>query len=196
MTMKLLSLPCVLGALVLAGCASQQSLVPQVRQGVADGGAKTVAVAPEKAVCTQTRCPVLAASWVGSKAGQAVLTVGLPYQSAQVTGVDFHLGTSEVMRVRSLSRTEAPKLDFPATAFDVPLILIDRIAYSPRSWMRVYTDDGRIVDETLNSGEQRAKAAEAMSHFLTAVEAASGKAVNSDSQRGGLFERLGVGDDK
>lgn len=195
-SMKLLSLPVLLCALVLAGCASQQSLVPQVRQSVAEDGARTVTVAPESVVCSRPQCPVLGASWTSAKAGLAVLTVGVPHQSAQVTGADFYLGVKPVARVRSRSGTAAQALAFPATAFDVPLTLIDQIAYSPRSWVRVHMADGRSVDETINSGDQRAKAAEAMSHFVAAVEAASGKAVNTDSPRGGLFDRLGVGENK
>ena len=75
----------------------------------------------------------------------------------------------------------------------MPLRLVDQIAYTPRSWVRVYTADGRSVDETLNSGEQRSKAVEAMSYFVMAVESASGQAANPDSTRGGLLDRLGSG---
>lgn len=190
MRMKFLWLPGALLAAVLAGCAgSSQKLLPQVRQGQAEGGAKTVTVAPENVVCSRYQCPVLAAAWTSAKAGQAVLTVGLPYQAAEVTGADFHFG-SRTVHVRSRSRTEAPALGFPATAFDVPLGLIDQIAYMPRSWVRVHTADGRSVDETLNSGDQRGKAVEAMSYFLSAVETASGKTVGTEN-RGGLLERLG-----
>lgn len=52
----------VVCVVLLAGCAGQQTLVPQVRQAVADGGAKTVTVAPEPLACTRTQCPVLAGS--------------------------------------------------------------------------------------------------------------------------------------
>lgn len=181
----------VAGAMILAGCANRQTLVPQIQQGVAEGGAKTVTVAPESVVCSQPRCPTLAAAWTSAKPGQAVLTVGLPHQTAEVTGADFHLGASQAIRVRSRSRAEAPALGYPATSFDVPLRLVDQIAYTPRSWVRVYTADGRSLDETINSGEQRGKAVESMSYFLTAVEGASGKPVSPDSNRGGLLDRLG-----
>ena len=50
----------VVCAVLLAGCAGQQTLVPQVRQAVTDGGAKTVTVAPEPLACTRTQCPMLA----------------------------------------------------------------------------------------------------------------------------------------
>lgn len=192
--MKFFRLLGVVGALFLAGCASRQGLVPQVQQGVGEGGAKTVSVAAERAVCERLQCPLLAASWSGAKAGQAVLTVGLSGQAAEVTGVDFHVGGSQVVRVRSHSRSPAPALGFPATAFDVPLSLVGQLAYASRSWVRVYTADGRSVDETLNSGEQRSRAVEAMSHFLMAVESASGKAVPVQGQRGGLLDLLGGGD--
>ncbi|MHA7600512.1 hypothetical protein ACX12L_11285 [Alicycliphilus sp. T452] len=193
MKMKFLWLPGVLLASALAGCAGPQGLVPQVQQGQAEGGAKTVTVAPESAACSRAQCPVLAAAWSSAKAGQAVLTVGLPYQTAEVTGADFHFGGSQTVHVRSRSRADAQALGFPATAFDVPLGLIDQIAYMPRSWVRVYTADGRSVDETLDSGEQRGRAVEAMGHFLRAVESASGKAISTESNRGGLLERLGGG---
>jgi len=189
--MKFLRLLGVVSALILAGCASRQGLVPQVQQAVAEDGAKTVTVAPERAVCSRPQCPVLAASWSSAKAGQAVLAVGLPYQAAEVTGADFHFGGSQVVRVRSRSRSPAPALGFPATAFDVPLSLVGQLAYTSRSWIRVYTADGRSVDETLNSGEQRGKAVESMSYLLTAIESASGKAVPVEGNRGGLLERLG-----
>jgi outer membrane murein-binding lipoprotein Lpp len=51
----------VLGALVVAGCASKQAL-PQVQQGVDAKGVKTVTVAPEKVQCSRPQCPTLAAS--------------------------------------------------------------------------------------------------------------------------------------
>lgn len=192
MRTKFLWLSGALLVAALAGCAGPQTLTPQVQQGRAEGGAKTVTVAPESVVCSRPQCPVLAAAWTGAKAGQAVLTVGLPYQKAEVTGADFHFGGSQTVRVRSRSRADAPALGFPATAFDVPLGLIDQIAYAPRSWVRVYTADGRSVDETLNSGDQRGRAVEAMSYFLTAVESASGNAINTSGNRGGLLERLGA----
>lgn len=191
--MQLLRLLGVVGVLMLAGCASQKSLVPEVTQGVAEDGHKTVAVAPAGAVCSRTQCPVLAASWSSAKAGQAVLTVGLPYQKAEVTGADFHVGINQVVRVRSRSSSAAPELGFPATAFDVPLNLIAQLAYAARSWVRVYTADGRSVDETLNSGEQRGRAVESMSYFLSAVESASGKPLAVEGNRGGLLERFGDG---
>jgi len=180
------------GALVLAGCASQQTLVPQIQQGESEGK-KTVTVAPASAACSRPQCPVLAAAWSAAKPAQAVLTVGLPHQAAEVTGADFHLGGGQAVRVRSRSRAEAAALGYPATAFDVLLRLVDQIAYTPRSWVRVHTADGRSVDETLNSGEERSKAVEAMSYFVTAVESASGQVANPDSSRGGLMDRLGGG---
>ena len=191
--MRFLRLLGVVGALILAGCASRQNLVPQVQQAVAEDGAKTVTVAPEPVACSRPQCPVLAASWSSAKAGQAVITVGLPYQAAEVTGADFHFGGSQVVRVRSRARSPAPVLGFPATAFDVPLSLVGQLAYASRSWIRVYTADGRSVDETLNSGDQRGKAVESMSYLLTAIESAGGKAVPVEGNRGGLLDRLGGG---
>ncbi|WP_370682419.1 hypothetical protein [Comamonas sp. GB3 AK4-5] len=186
-----------LGALVLAGCASKQALVPQVQQGKAQDGSKTVSVAPEKTLCSRPQCPVLAASWTSAKDGQAVLTIGLPYQQAAVTGADFHFGSQEIVRVRSRSQTAALAQDFPATAFDVPLRTVERIAYGPSSWVRVYTEGGASVDETINSGEEGSRAFTAMHYFMGAVQAATGKGPSDDVNAGGLMDRLGMGrDDK
>lgn len=189
--MKFLRPLAVAGIVVLAGCASQKNLLPQITQGVAEDGAKTVGVASERAVCSRTQCPALGASWSSAKPGQAVLVVGLPYQQAEVTGADFHFGANQVVHVRSRARNAAPALGFPATAFDVPLSLIGQLAYVSRSWVRVYTADGRSVDETLNSGEQRSRAVESMSYFLSSVESAAGKPLALQGNRGGLLERRG-----
>ena len=186
----------VLGALVVAGCASKQALVPQVQQGVDAKGVKTVTVAPEKVLCSRPQCPTLAASWSGAKQGQAVLSIGLPYQQAAVTGADFHFGSGEVLRVRSRSQTAALQQGYPATAFDVPLRTMERLAYAPRSWVRVYTEGGGSVDETINSGEEISRAFTGMNYFMTSVQAATGQGPSDDVNQGGLMDRLGLGDDK
>jgi hypothetical protein len=185
-----------LGAMVLAGCASKQALVPQVQQGVDAKGVKTVAVAPEKVQCSRPQCPTLAAFWSGAKQGQAVLTIGLPYQQAAVTGADFHFGSSEVVRVRSRSQTPAVAQGFPATAFDVPLRTVERLAYGPRSWVRVYTEGGGSVDETINSGDEGSRAFTAMHYFMGSVQAATGQGPSDEVNPGGLMDRLGLGEDK
>lgn len=191
--MNFLRLAGLAAALFLAGCASQQTLVPQVRQAVDDSGAKTVTVAPERTICSRTQCPVLAGAWSSAKPGQAVLTIGLPYQASEVTGADFHIGSGQVIRVRSRSHAQPADsaLGFPATAFDVPLTLVSQIAYTARSWVRVYTADGRSVDEAISSGDQRGRAVEAMHHFYTAIEAAGANTGATPANRGGLFDRLG-----
>ena len=107
MQMRFLWLSGALLAAVLAGCAGSQRLVPKVEQGQAEGGAKTVTVASESVACSRPQCPVLAAAWTSAKAGQAVLTVGLPYQKAEVTGADFHFGGSQTVHVRSRSRASS-----------------------------------------------------------------------------------------
>lgn len=187
----------VLGAMTvaMAGCVSKQVLLPQVQQGADAQGVKTVSVAPEKVQCSKPQCPTLAASWTGAKPGQAVLTIGLPYQTAEVTGADFHFGSGEVLRVRSRSHSAAPAQGFPATAFDVPLRTVERIAYAPRSWVRVYTAD-RSVDETIHSGEEVSRAFTAMYHFMGSVQAATGQGPSDDVNHGGLMDRLGLGDNK
>lgn len=185
----------VLGALVVAGCASKQALVPQVQQGVDAKGVKTVTVAPERVQCSRPQCPTLAASWSAAKKGQAVLSIGLPNQQAAVTGADFHFGSGEVLRVRSRSQTAAMQQGYPATAFDVPLRTMERLAYSPRTWVRVYTEGGN-VDETINSGEETSRAFTAMNYFMGGVEAATGQGPSADVNTGGLMDRLGLGEDK
>lgn len=184
----------VLGAMVLAGCVSKQTLVPQVQQATSDKGVKTVTVAPEKVLCMRPQCPTLAASWTSAKEGQAVLSIGLPYQQAEVTGADFFFGGSEVVRVRSRSQAAPLQQGYPATAFDVPLRTVERIAYAPRSWVRVYTAQSS-VDETINQGDQRSRAFEGMNYFVNNVQAASGKGPTDDTNHGGLMDRLGVGND-
>ncbi|SDM56095.1 hypothetical protein SAMN05428957_10825 [Oryzisolibacter propanilivorax] len=188
------------GVLALSGCASREATVPRVQQGGGEGGARTVQVAPERLACeTGPRCPVLAVSWTSRHAGQARLMVALPGTSAQVRGADVHIGGSETVRLRvpagSAAPANAPALP-GAAQFDVPLRLVDRLAHAPRTWMRVYTEGGGMVDEFVFNGEQRSRASEAMAHFLTAVQGAGGKGEGLDGARGGLFERLGVGADK
>ncbi|WP_313078785.1 hypothetical protein [Pulveribacter sp.] len=181
-----------LTALLLAGCASRESLVPQVRQDVAADGAKTVSVAADRLACERgARCPVLAASWSSARAGQAELAIGLPGVQSQVTGADVHIGGSEVVRLRSSQANVQDGM----SRFDVPLRLVDRLAYAQRVWMRVYTADGAGVDEYVNSGEQSSRAAEAMAHFLAAVQKAGGAGAGVEGPSGGLFDRLG-GKDK
>lgn len=188
------------GALTLPGCATREAVVPRVQQGSGEGGARTVQVAPERLTCeTGPRCPVLAAAWSSRHAGQVQLTVALQGTSAKVTGADVHIGGSETVRLRVPAGSSAPVdvATLPGAAqFDVPLRLVDRLAYASRTWMRVYTEGGGIVDEFIHSGEQRSRASEAMAHFLVAVQGAGGKGEGLDGAPGGLFQRLGVGADK
>jgi len=46
----------------------------------------------------------------------------------------------------------------------------------------------------VNSGEQSSRAAEAMAHFLAAVQKAGGGGAGVEGPSGGLFDRLGVKD--
>jgi hypothetical protein len=183
-----------LGTCVLAGCASKGA-PPQVRQGVAEGGAKTISVAPAKVACeaASAACPVLAAAWNSAKARQAVLIVGLPGQQAGVTGADFHMTDAGTIRLRLPSRGPAPALGYPATAFDVPLAAVSQIAYGQRSWVRVYLAGGRAVDENINSGDQTGEVTQTLSYFLAAVQDAGVEGANARG-KGGLFDMFG-GDD-
>lgn len=177
-------------AFVLAGCASAPPATPPVQQSANADGVKVVSVAPASAVCSQPRCPTLAAYWSSDRAGLVVLTVGLPYQSVEVTGADFHFGNSAVVRLRLRSSASAPALGYPASAFDAPLNLVDALAYKPNGWMRVHTADGRWVDEVLMNGEDRAPASATMAQFLSVVESARGEPVRGESYRGGVLDLL------
>lgn len=178
-----------LGALlVLASCANTQ--VQPVVQGQDARGMQTLSVGAEPVVCSGPRCPQLAASWSAAKPGQAVLSVALAQH--QVRSVDFHLGPAGVVRLRQPAAVPGEAV----ARFDVPLRVIAQIAYTPRSWLRVYTADGVQIDESLDTGEARARASEALGHFLTAVQAAGGKGGEADVPRGGLLERLGIEGEK
>ncbi len=197
---RLLSSAALAAALVLAGCASQKTAEPQIVRGTAADGATTVQVAPERLECQGgPRCPVLAASWTSAKAGQAQLSIGLPGARSDVTGADVHIGGSETVRLRLRVADAGAGAGQPGAAmstFDVPLRLVDRMAYGSRTWVRVYTADGSSVDESLFSGEQRSRASQALAHFMAAVQSSGGKGAGVEGARGGLFDRLGVGSDK
>lgn len=198
-THRAAGLALAVAVLAVAGCASSgRAFIPQVRTEAGAEGEKLVRVEPERLVCQSgPRCPLLAAAWSSAKPGQAVLSVQLPGNKAEITGADVHIGGSEVVRLRLRSEQSGAGAPADATApvgsaFDVPLRLIDRIAYGSRTWMRIYTEGGGSVDEFIHSGEQRSHAAEAMGHFLSAVTAAGGSGAGVDGPRGGLLDRLGV----
>ncbi len=181
-------------AMLLWGCGSVRQAPAAVEQGVDAQGTKTVTAAPAPLVCSGPRCPMLGAAWSADRPGLVVLTVGLPYQSSEVTGADFHLGPDGIVRIRLPVQGKSPALGYPATSFDVPLRLVSQIAYTPRSWLRVHTADGLRVDESIDTGEERAQAADTMATFLSMVQTAGGKSVPAvGTPRGGVFERLGVG---
>lgn len=178
-------------ALVLAGCASTTAFVPAPQVAEAADGSREITSASGKLICDQARCPVLTAHWSSERAGHVVLSVGLPYQSAQVTGADFHLGASQPVRLRVAS-TDEPVVaaDYPVTAFDVPISLIDALAYKASVWVRVTTADGRYVEETVRTGEQSSDVVDAMRQFLRAVDTASGLKPDDRVGNGGLFDLL------
>ena len=179
---------------LLAGCASQQALVPQVRSQATGDGGQSVSVAPERLTCQAgPGCPQLSARWLSGKKGLAQLTIYLPGTQAEITGADVMVGGGETLRLRSRVASADTLPGHVASSFDVPLRVIDRIAYGSRPWMRVYTADGRQVDESIDSGEQRSRAAEAMAYFLQAVQSAGGSGAALEGARGGLLDRLGGG---
>ncbi|QXL85803.1 hypothetical protein KUD94_04290 [Comamonas sp. NLF-1-9] len=177
-------------ALLLAGCAATDSRLPQVQQGVTADGVKTVAVAPRSLLCEQAHCPTLSAHWSSQRAGVVVLVIGLPFQTAKVSSADFHFGRSQVVRLRVASNEAAPDLGYPATAFDVPISLIDALAYKPDGWVRVSTDAGTAVQESVSTGEAQSDAVDGMRAFLHALDSATGTPPQARRGGAGLFDLL------
>jgi len=177
---------------LLAACAGHTPVAPQVTQDSAADGSQTITTEPARLICAQPRCPALSARWSDQRPGVVQLTIGLPYQAAQVSGADFHFGRGEVVRLRVPS-TGAPaaRTGYPETTFDVPLSLIDSVAYKTDGWLRVTTDDGRFVDETIQTGEMQGDVVDAMREFLRVVDAAAGKPKDERTKgRSGLFDLL------
>jgi len=189
MSMNRWTMAAAAAAMLLAACASgpAPTQAPRVEEGA--DGARAITSASATLICDQPRCPVLTAGWSSRRPGLAVLTVGLPYQKADVTGAQFHFGASQVVTLRVKSAHAPAASDIPATAFDVPLSLIDTLAYASSAWLRVTTADGRAVDETVSTGEQQSDAANAMRQFLRAVDTATGTPPNARTG-GGLSDLL------
>ncbi len=196
----------VAALLALAGCASgdrASKVVYPIKEVATESGGRVVSVQPYRVSCSQGQnhvqnayqCPVLGARWDSDRAGVASLSVGIPnLKDASVTGADFHMGASEVVRVRNRSQVQPEAGAYPVTAFDVPLSFVERLAYGPRTWVRVYYGPDRQIDATIRSGEETAQATESLAHFMVAVDQASGRTPSADARRGGLFDRLGLGD--
>lgn len=203
----------VAGVLVLSGCASSSSekkpsandIAAQVKESVSESGDKLVSIRPYRASCSQGQhnlqttfqCPVIGADWSSARSGIARLTIGVPdLKGLDVTGADFHLGASEVVRVRNKASLQPSGLAYPATSFDVPLTFVEKLAYGPRSWVRVYTGEKNYIDATVSSGENTATAVEGLAYFMRSVDQTSGRTPSELARSGGLFERLGLGDEK
>lgn len=177
-------------AVLLTACAGPAAVAPVPQVVDAADGSRAVASASAKLICAQQRCPVLTARWSSRRAGLAVLSVGLPYQQAEVTGAEFHFGPSQVVRLRVKSSQAPAAAQMPTTAFDVPIALINTLAYAPDGWLRVTTADGRSVDETVSTGEMQSDVVEAMRQFLRAVDTATGTPPDARATQNGLFDLL------
>lgn len=197
------------GALALSGCASSSKSSeapkrgPQVKEEVTAAGEKRVSVQPYRVSCSQGQhnlqnafqCPLIGADWTSTRAGVARMTISVPdLKGLEVTGADFHLGASEVVRVRNKSSVQPQAKELAATSFDVPLTFVEKLAYGPRSWVRVYTGE-RFIDATVNSGEETAQAVEGLAYFMKSVDQVSGRMPGEAARGGGLFDRLGLGDE-
>ncbi|MDR2336256.1 MAG: hypothetical protein LBE61_22550 [Burkholderiaceae bacterium] len=200
----------VAAMLVLTGCAGssekkvEKGIAAQIKQDVTPSGDKLVSVQPYRVSCnlgqsqvqTTYQCPVIGADWTSARAGIARLTIGVPnVKDVNVTGADFHFGSSEVIRVRSKSSVQPAGSSYPATSFDVPLTFVEKLAYSPRSWVRVYTGE-RFSDANINTGEETGKAVESLAYFMKSVDEVSGRTPSPAAKGGGLFDRLGIGGDE
>ena len=203
----------VMGALLLTGCASSSNssnsssksgLAAQVKQEVTESGEKRVSIQPHRVSCSNGQngvqstyqCPLIGADWTSKRSGIARLTVAVPgLAGGEVTGADFHLGASEVVRVKNKSAIQPESKEYPATAFDVPLTFVEKLAYGPRSWVRVYNGDQRFIDANISTGEDTGKAVESLAYFMKSVDETSGRAPSEAAKGGGLFERLGISDE-
>ena len=177
-------------ALVLAGCASPTATLAPPQEAVATDGSKQVVSATAGLECGQPRCPQLTARWSSKRAGVAILTIGVPYQKSAVARAEFHFGGNQVVRLMLPSGEQPAPGDYPATAFDAPVSLIDAIAYRAGGWVRVVMADGLVVQETVSNGEVKSQAVDAMREFLRAVDTATGKPVEERGSGGGVFDLL------
>lgn len=177
-------------AALLAACASQTGRLPAPQVTQASDGAQVISSASAHLICDQARCPVLTARWSSQRPAVVVLSVGLPYQRAEVTGAEFHFGASQVVRLRVKSAQAPAAADYPVTAFDVPVSLIDSLAYNASGWVRVTMADGRAVEETVSTGDAQSDAVAAMRQFLRAVDGATGTPPDARARSSGLFDLL------
>ena len=175
-------------ALVLAGCASTTASLTAPQELTAADGSKQVSSATAALVCGQPRCPQLTARWSSRRAGVAMLTIGVPYQTSTITRAEFHFGSNQVVRLMLPSAEQPAPGNDPATTFDAPLSLIHAMAYSANGWVKVVMANGAMVQETLRDGEVKSQAVDAMREFLRAVDTATGKPADERGSGGGLFD--------
>lgn len=179
------------GAVVLlAACASQNGTMPAPQVTQADDGAQLISSASARLICDQARCPVLTARWSSQRPAVVVLNIGLPYQHAEVAGAEFHFGASQVVRLRVKSAQAPVTADYPVAAFDVPVSLIDSLAYNASGWVRVTMAGGGAVEETVSTGDAQSDAVPAMRQFLRAVDGATGTPPDARANSNGLFDLL------
>lgn len=177
-------------AALLAACASQTGVMPTPQVVQTNDGAREISSTSARLICDQARCPVLTARWSSQRPAVVVLNIGLPYQQAEVTGADFHFGASQVVRLRVKSAQAPVAADYPVTAFDVPVSLIDSLAYNASGWVRVTMAGGGAVEETVSTGDAQSDAVAAMRQFLRAVDGATGTQPDARANSNGLFDLL------
>lgn len=157
----------LVGAVVLAGCASSQKGGSEDVVQVQVDNAKritTIAFAPQLIDCGRiARCPTLGASWSSETPNRATLLVGTWGAKAKVEWVEFNARPYAPLRVRSLAKTAS---ELPGvTAFVVPMETMERIAFGKDASVKVTTDGG-VVEEVMYSGERNSPAADAFKRFV------------------------------
>lgn len=157
----------VLGAVVLAGCASaSKGGTDAVVQVDVDQARRvtTIAFAPQLMDCGRVaHCPTLGAQWSSETPNRAVLLVGTWGGKAAVEAIEFNARPHAPLRVRSKA---AQASDLPGvTAFAVPMDTLERLAFSKGAWVRVSTD-GAVIEENMYSGERSSPAADALKRLV------------------------------
>lgn len=157
----------VVGALVLAGCASASKGGSEAVVQVKVDNARrvtTIAFAPQPMDCGRVaHCPTLGAQWSSERPNRATLLIGTWGGQANVQAIEFNARPHAPLRVRSKA-SQASELP-GVTAFDVPMDTLERVALGKGAWVRV-TTDGAVLEENLSTGERSSPAADALKRLV------------------------------
>lgn len=158
----------VVGALVVAGCASANkggdNAVVQVKVDN-ERRVTTIAFAPQPMDCGRVaHCPTLGVQWSSETPNRAVLLVGTWGAKATVDTIVFNARPHAPLRVRSKA-AEAAALP-GVTAFAVPMDTLERVAFGKGVWVQVDTAGGAVIEENMYTGERSSPAADALKRFI------------------------------